>query len=111
MNTTGLTREEKHEKILKIKEGTKIEDLCDGLPKEFIDYFHYVKELAFNETPNYSNLKKMFRTLYAESNYTADADFDWSTPKDNSLLNISKESDVNGDMVQQKRKMPLNKEI
>jgi hypothetical protein len=99
MNTTGLTREEKHEKILKIKQSIKVEDLCEGLPKEFIDYFNYVKDLGFNDTPNYSNLKKMFRTLFAESNFSTDSDFDWNIPKDTSLLNISKESDITGDMV------------
>ena len=39
---------------------TSLEKLCDGIPKCFIKYIKYCKELKFDETPDYELLKNLF---------------------------------------------------
>ncbi len=36
-----------------------VENLCEGLPKQFIDYFNYVKKLEFTSTPDYDYLNNL----------------------------------------------------
>lgn len=43
---------------------TPVEALCKGFPPEFITYFHYVRSLRFDDKPDYSYLRKMFRDLF-----------------------------------------------
>lgn len=68
----GIKHKDKKEKYRLIgekKEATKEEDLCSGMPKEFVVFLKYVKNLDFNEKPHYSALKKMFMNLYKSRNY------------------------------------------
>ena len=55
------------EKILdytkKIKSNILMEDLCKELPKEFCDYMNYVKNLNFEEKPDYEYLKQLFKNI------------------------------------------------
>jgi len=39
--------------------------LCKGFPQEFIMYFQYVRSLRFEDKPDYSFLRRMFRDLFA----------------------------------------------
>ena len=48
---------------MKMKLNMKIEELCEGLPQEFINYFIIVKKLSFEEEPNYELLREMFEKL------------------------------------------------
>ena len=59
----NLTREEKHEAIMKMKMTMKLEELCEGVPEEFLKYFMMVKRLGFEETPDYDGMKELFVTL------------------------------------------------
>lgn len=78
MNLNGQTKEEKHKLIVNMKMATSIEKLCEGLPKEFEDYMKYCrKELKFEDEPNYTHLKKMFRTLLINSKLEMNYVFDW----------------------------------
>ena len=67
---------EKWRKVKKIKSKTSIEQLCCGynLPNAFFLYFKYVQKLDFDQRPNYTYLRNLFRKYY---NYTIDPDFDW----------------------------------
>lgn len=40
-------------------------------------YLKYVKELAFEETPNIDSLRKLFRDLLLKSGETFDFNYDW----------------------------------
>ncbi len=46
-------KKEKYEKILEKKMSTTLDILCKGLPKEFINYLNYCKNLKFEEIPDY----------------------------------------------------------
>lgn len=38
--------------------------LCKSSPSEFISYFHYCRSLRFEDKPDYSYLKRLFRDLF-----------------------------------------------
>ena len=72
------TKKEKYEKIMEKKTNTSVETLCRGLPSEFITYLNYCKSLRFEDRPDYSYLKRMFKELFFKENYVNDLIFDWS---------------------------------
>ena len=39
--------------------------LCKGFPLEFATYFQYCRSLRFDDKPDYSYLRKLFRDLFA----------------------------------------------
>ncbi|KAI3776361.1 hypothetical protein L1987_46139 [Smallanthus sonchifolius] len=43
---------------------TPIEVLCKSYPTEFTSYFHYCRSLRFDDKPDYSYLKRLFRDLF-----------------------------------------------
>ena len=43
---------------------TPIESLCRGFPIEFNTYFQYCRSLRFDDKPDYSYLRKLFRDLF-----------------------------------------------
>ena len=44
---------------------------------EFALYLKYVKELGFEENPNYDNLRKLFKDLLNKMGEVNDSNFDW----------------------------------
>eukprot|EP00983_Pelagomonas_calceolata_P058243 1145409-Pelagomonas_calceolata.AAC.4 len=61
----AATKRHKYEKISEKKMSTPIEILCKGYPMEFMTYFQYCRSLRFDDKPDYSYLRKMFRDLFA----------------------------------------------
>ena len=64
-----------------------IEQLCYGLPStlshtlpiidEFSSYMNYCRSLRFEDRPDYSHLRKMFKELLVKDGYEYDYAFDW----------------------------------
>lgn len=71
----------KYEKIRKLKEQWGIQKLCEdaGLPEEFVQYFDLVRSFEFEEKPDYSALRCIFKDLLYRSGYDFDFYFDWTT--------------------------------
>jgi len=46
----------------------------------------YVKELGFEETPNYENLRKLFRDLFNKTGELFDNQYDWKVNKNGNKL-------------------------
>ena len=59
---------------------TATEILCKGLPIEFMGYMNYCKSLRFEDKPDYSFLKKMFKDLFYREGYEWDFIYDWCLP-------------------------------
>jgi len=76
-NIPGDTRDLKYVNILKVKEKTTEEDLCEGLPLEFSISLKYIKSLHFEETPNYKFLKGLFVTMMESKKIALDLAWDW----------------------------------
>ena len=75
---TTRRRDEKYQKIFEKKSSTTVEELCEGFPQEFLDYINYCKALGFEEEPDYSYLRKMFRDLFDRQQYECDYAYDWN---------------------------------
>ena len=53
-------KEERHKLITEIKSKVTIESLCENTPKEFAELLTYVKNLEFEQEPNYNYMRKLF---------------------------------------------------
>nr|XP_043635511.1 casein kinase 1-like protein 2 [Erigeron canadensis] len=74
-------KKQKYEKISEKKVQTSIEALCRGYPTEFASYFHYCRSLRFDDKPDYSYLKRIFRDLFIREGFQFDYVFDWTILK------------------------------
>ncbi|XP_050679304.1 casein kinase I isoform X4 [Leptidea sinapis] len=72
------TLKERYQKIGDTKRATPIEVLCEGHPEEMATYLRYVRRLDFFETPDYEQLRRMFRDLFERRGYLDDGEFDWT---------------------------------
>ncbi|XP_020518157.1 casein kinase 1-like protein 10 [Amborella trichopoda] len=75
------TKKQKYDKIREKKMLTPIEVLCKSHPLEFISYFHYCRSLWFEDKPDYSYLKRLFRDLFIREGSQFDYVFDWTILK------------------------------
>lgn len=75
------TKKQKYDKISEKKMHTTIEVLCKSYPSEFVSYFHYCRSLRFEDKPDYSYLKRLFRDLFIREGYQFDCVFDWTVLK------------------------------
>ncbi|GLU03658.1 hypothetical protein SLE2022_208460 [Rubroshorea leprosula] len=75
------TKKQKYDKISEKKVSTPIEVLCKSYPTEFVSYFHYCRALRFEDKPDYSYLKRLFRDLFIREGYQFDYVFDWTVLK------------------------------
>jgi hypothetical protein len=72
---------EKMSKILALKAGTPAEQLCEGFPTEFVQYFRMVADLQFDEEPDYFAMKQLFRELFVREGLVFDYVYDWTTKR------------------------------
>jgi len=77
----AATKKQKYEKISEKKMSTPIEVLCKGFPPEFVTYFQVCRSLRFEDKPDYSYLRKLFRDLFIREGYQYDYVFDWTILK------------------------------
>ncbi len=78
MGIKAKNKAEKYEKILKEKIKSTISSLCEKLPNEFVDFLHYIKELQFEDRPNYQYLKILLGKMYDKNNFEYDMVFDFT---------------------------------
>lgn len=76
-NIKASTKEEKYKLIADVKLNTTADVLCKDLPTEFATYMNHVRNLGFEETPNYKSLRKLFRMLFLESGFDYDYHYGW----------------------------------
>ena len=72
------TEKEKMDKILHVKETTRVDILCGGFPSEFGTFLREARALEFKEEPPYARWRAMFRDLYLRLGYCYDYAFDWT---------------------------------
>lgn len=73
----AASKTEKHKAIQEIKENTPTEVLCKDLPKEFVTYLDYCKNLGFQDRPDYAFLCRLFQELFYKMSYNWYFMFDW----------------------------------
>ena len=62
-NIKGDSYKEYYHKLYLMKKNIKIEDLCNGLPREIAYYMKYSTALKFEQEPNYKYLKNLFKII------------------------------------------------
>ncbi|XP_046736925.1 casein kinase I-like isoform X5 [Diprion similis] len=77
----AATKRQKYERISEKKMSTPTDELCKGYPAEFSTYLRYCRQLRFEERPDYSYLRQLFRTLFHSQGFTYDYVFDWNMLK------------------------------
>ncbi|CAA9998020.1 unnamed protein product [Nesidiocoris tenuis] len=77
----AANKRQKYERISEKKMSFPIDELCKGYPAEFTLYLNYCRSLRFEERPDYSYLRQMFRTLFHREMFTYDYVFDWNMLK------------------------------
>jgi casein kinase 1 len=73
----AATNKQKYEKIGEKKQVTPIKELCEGFPGEFGQYLQYVRELGFEDAPDYDYLRGLFDTILKKEGNTDDGQYDW----------------------------------
>lgn len=73
------TDKERNELLKEKKLSLSGKDLCgDVLPDEFATYINYTRSLRFDDKPNYSYLRKLFRRVFSSEGFKYDNVFDWT---------------------------------
>lgn len=67
----------KLDRISSMKLNMPVEKLCEGLPQEFETYFTFVRGMNQFDNPDYSAIKKLFRSLAAKEDIAYDFCYDW----------------------------------
>lgn len=49
------------------------------IPIEFIKFMNYCRDLKFEEKPDYSYLRKIFKDLFSSLGYEYDFVYDWTS--------------------------------
>lgn len=103
----AATKKQKYQKIAEVKYSTTFEELCrvsrltsknlknykitmtyfndcynlsQGYPYEFIAYLKHCRELRFDDSPDYTFLRSIFRKLFRRHYERYDYQFDWKDP-------------------------------
>lgn len=89
----AATKKQKYDRIMEKKMTTPTEVLCRGFPNEFAIYLNYTRSLRFDDKPDYSYLRKIFRDLFVREGFQYDYVFDWTVYKyqKNAAVSQSKE--------------------
>ncbi|XP_030741814.2 casein kinase I isoform X2 [Echinops telfairi] len=77
----AATKRQKYERISEKKMSTPIEALCKGYPSEFSTYLNFCRSLRFDDKPDYSYLRQLFRNLFHRQGFSYDYVFDWNMLK------------------------------
>ncbi|PGH27526.1 CK1/CK1/CK1-G protein kinase [Polytolypa hystricis UAMH7299] len=73
----AATNKQKYEKIGEKKQTTAVKDLCENYPDEFNKYLSYVRNLGFEDTPDYDYLRDLFTQALKNTGEVEDGEYDW----------------------------------
>ena len=82
MGLKAKNKDERFEKILNIKIEISLSSLCKSCPVEFENYLNYVRQLKFDEEPNYENYRDLFLNVMTKKKIKFDYVYDWTTEKE-----------------------------
>lgn len=77
----AVDKKQKYEKICEKKLSTSVDMLCKGYPAEFSTYLNYCRSLRFEDKPDYSYLRQLYRSHFLKQGYSYDFIFDWNLLK------------------------------
>ena len=75
---TGTKKMERYLKIYKMKKNVTPEDLCKSLPPQMAQFTKYVKQLEFEQEPDYNYLRSLFNSILNQRKKNFDSlTFSW----------------------------------
>ncbi|KAI9216064.1 kinase-like domain-containing protein, partial [Blastocladiella britannica] len=77
----AATKKQRYDRIMEKKMTTSAETLARGFPNEFAVYLNYSRSLRFDDRPDYSYLRRLFRELFVREGFSYDYVFDWTVLK------------------------------
>ncbi|KAF6007706.1 hypothetical protein HII13_004377 [Brettanomyces bruxellensis] len=89
------TNKLKYEKIGRKKRLTSIQQLCDHLPRQFADYLSYVRNLKFEEEPDYKYLVSLMDSALESIGEKDDGVYDWMKLNNGKGWDWSKNKKIN----------------
>ncbi|SGY79809.1 BQ5605_C008g05228 [Microbotryum silenes-dioicae] len=98
----AATKKQKYDRIMEKKMTTPTEYLCRGFPNEFAIYLNYCRSLRFDDKPDYSYLRKLFRDLFVREGFQYDYVFDWSVQQRSDEANKEAQTQAAAQAAQQK---------
>ena len=79
------------EAIYKLKNSATPEQLCKGLPEEFVEIIKYIRNLEFEQDPDYDYLKGLFISILSRMEQRNDSLFSWIITKKKRSKDMSEE--------------------
>jgi len=70
-------KQDMNKQMLDLKQNTPIKILCDGLPTEIATLLTYVRELKFEEDPDYKKMQDLLKDIGKKANVVLDKNYDW----------------------------------
>ena len=90
-NIQAKSKHEKYQKILEKKINVGVEELCKEMPSEFVTLVQYVRNLQFEEVPDYEMMKTKLKNVLEREKMTFSWDFDWIAKEDDKDSNEDKD--------------------
>ncbi|BFF95308.1 casein kinase I-like [Drosophila madeirensis] len=75
---TAANETQKMELIMEKKKSSKIDDLCDAFPPMIGMLMEYIRNLRFEEDPDYVYMRQMLHIVFLDLNLVYDLKFDWT---------------------------------
>ncbi|EUC27681.1 hypothetical protein COCCADRAFT_9783 [Bipolaris zeicola 26-R-13] len=76
----ATTNAQKYNKIGRMKQTIPVEEICKGFPREFNRYLIYVRDLGFEDTPDYDYLHRLLTQALESTGDFEDGEYDWMKP-------------------------------
>ena len=77
------------DEIMRMKETISDEDLCSGVPHQFIDIYRELKKLSYSDIPDYDFLINRLSEAMKENNIPSAGPYDWDKLPDHIFQSIS----------------------
>ena len=84
----GRSKMEKYEAILHVKSTTHPFIICHSLSREIGRCLEYVKNMQYDEEPNYSFLKMIFESEMKRKGWSLDDELDWEEKENHKKMSI-----------------------
>lgn len=73
----ACNKKDKYQRIMEKKMNITVDSMCRGVPEEFAVLINYARALRFEEKPDYTYLKRIFKDLMTKENLQCDYLYDW----------------------------------
>ena len=85
---------EKLAEIGRRKLNTPLDQLCEGIPREFAEYIHFIRHLKHHDVPDYNQMRAFFRELAAKEGIVYDGVYDWDVPRGKETFPLKEPSPI-----------------